>query len=98
MYDVRSQVFKIPVLTPSKGSCACLLVLPTHIACPLHSHSLAVADLQNVNITLRVLYRPEVEKLPELFKVCVVCVCVCVCVCVVAFFFNSANTHIYLYS
>lgn len=43
IYDVRSQVFKIPVLTPSK-------------------------DLQNVNITLRVLYRPEIEKLPEIFK------------------------------
>ena len=45
-----------------------------------------ITDLQMVKIDLRVLTRPDVGYLPEIYQVCVrarahVCVCVCVCVC-----------------
>ena len=56
IYDVRSNPRNIPVVTPSKGTCN--LVFST-----------SLSDLQTVNITLRLLYRPRVESLPQMYTV-----------------------------
>ena len=69
LYDVRAKPRNIPSLTGSKGPrFSSPLLSSLRIARNLLFNLLMNSDLQMVNITLRVLSRPEVEKLPHIFR------------------------------
>jgi hypothetical protein len=65
VFNVRTRPTSIPSLTGSKGSRIdqILQFLPLYT-----DHTIGSADLQMVNITLRVLTKPKWEKLPQIYK------------------------------
>ncbi len=68
--DIRSRPRLLSSITGTKGSLSTGLavsVLPQHIPCsrPL---CLCCADLQQVNVSLRLLTRPVESKLPDLYQ------------------------------
>ena len=76
IYDVRAKPKNIPSLTGSKGlpapsppcSLASHFQLLIVCACVCFFTTSLLPDLQMVNITLRVLSRPDVNKLPHIFR------------------------------
>lgn len=59
MYDIRSRPRNVSVITGSKGK---------FVASEVLRLILFFADLQNVNITLRILFRPVPSELPKLYQ------------------------------
>ena len=82
IFSVRSKPRRVPVVTGSKGLCVTSLISGHGILVVLCTfnpftkgytsyvitvvHSL-ILDLQNVDITLRILFRPEEKSLPWIF-------------------------------
>lgn len=64
IYDVRSRPRNVPVVTGSKGELRGGWRRPWRV---LTCGGACGADLQNVNITLRILFRPVQEQLPRMY-------------------------------
>lgn len=62
-FSVRSQPRRVPVITGSKGH-----VIIRTILCLSGDFGSVLTDLQNVDITLRILFRPQVGRLPWIFS------------------------------
>lgn len=58
IFDIRSRPRNVPSITGSKGQCKLWWL----------SFIKFVSDLQNVNITLRILFRPVPEQLPKIYS------------------------------
>lgn len=73
IFDIRSRPRNIPTVTGSKGK---LLISYLYLKTSRLSHeqklvflSVFVSDLQNVNITLRILFRPVPDQLPKIYTI-----------------------------
>lgn len=67
IFDIRSQPRNVPVVTGSKGM---LIIMNHSVLYNLTNYNLwTISDLQNVNITLRILFRPKPDQLPKIYTI-----------------------------
>lgn len=70
IFDIRSRPRNIPVVTGSKGNFSnlyCFKYFLVEIA--FNKIFSIISDLQNVNITLRILFRPIPDQLPRIYTI-----------------------------
>lgn len=72
LFDIRSRPRNVPVMTGSKGIILDYSI-SNNITPPVRACEanlvLIYSDLQNVNITLRILFRPQPDQLPRIYSI-----------------------------